>query len=106
MTNANQKGKRGEREFAKWLRENFGVFAKRGQQHSGSPDSPDVVADIPGIHLEVKRVERLNLQAAMGQAKRDCGDNVPVVCHRRNRSEWLVTVPAGFFFSLLMIDDI
>jgi len=106
MTNSNEKGKRGERELAKWLRDNFNVFAKRGQQHSGSPDSPDVVADIPGIHLEVKRVEKLNLHTAMEQAKRDCGDNVPVVCHRRNRSEWLVTVPAGFFFSLLMVDDI
>lgn len=50
---------------------------------------------LPGIHIEVKRVERLNVGEAMGQAIRDAGrfhDGVPVLFHRRNRQPWLVTM--------------
>ena len=50
---------------------------------------------LPGIHIEVKRVERLNLTDAMTQAVRDSEvfhDGAPTVFHRRNRSPWLVTM--------------
>ena len=61
--NSRQKGKRGEREAAVFLTVN-GLPARRGQQFSGSPDSPDVVCPLlPGVHLEVKRCERTNLEA-------------------------------------------
>ena len=87
------KGKVGEREVASELRRLFGVDARRGRQYSGGSDSPDVVADIPGIHLEVKRCERLSLYAAMRQSAGDAGtEKVPVVLHRQNREEWLVVV--------------
>ena len=88
-----EKGKRGERELASRLNE-LGVHgAARGQQYRGGGDSPDVVG-VPGVHVECKRVERLDLQAAMAQSVRDAegtGD-VPVVMHRRDREEWLVTM--------------
>lgn len=92
--NACQKGKRGERAFAAWLRENFGVAARRGRQFSGSPDSPDVVG-INGVHFEVKHVEKLNVWSAVDQACKDCGSNVPVVAMKRNRSEWLLVLKAS-----------
>ena len=56
--NSRAKGARGEREFAAFMREH-GYEAHRGQQFAGSADSPDVVHSIPGIHIEVKRVEAL-----------------------------------------------
>jgi len=89
----NAKGKAGEREAAAVLREVLGAPAARGQQYRGGSGSPDVVG-CPGLHLEVKRVERLNLEAAIAQAARDAssGGNVPVVLSRRNRGEWLATV--------------
>ena len=62
-----EKGKRGERELAGRLRE-YGYDARRGQQYSGM-DGDDVVG-LPGIHIECKRVERLDLYAAMDQAAR------------------------------------
>ena len=87
------KGKRGERELAAELRRLFGVEARRGVQYHGGSDSPDVVVDLPGIHVEVKRTERLSLYPAMRQAAVDAGaDKVPVVCHRQNREEWLAVV--------------
>ena len=95
MTNSRSKGKRGELEWAKWLNEHFDLAARRGQQFKGTPDSPDVVDGIPGTHAEVKRVEALNLQAAMVKAVEDAGTgDVPYVAHRRNRGEWMVTIRA------------
>ena len=98
--NSREKGKRGEREAVNFLT-TLGWMAKRGQQYAGGTDSPDVIHDIPGVHLEVKRVERLNLGAAMAQARRDAGPKTPVVMHRRNGEDWLVTVDAVTFFNLV-----
>ena len=92
MTNSRAKGKRGELEFAKLLRDN-GLVAYRGQQFRGGEDSPDVVCEsLPDIHFEVKRVERLDLVAAMAQACRDCGNKTPVVAHRKNGDPWMITM--------------
>lgn len=94
--NSRAKGQRGEREWAAWLRDNLGCTeARRGQQHRGGPDSPDVLGGIAGTHCEVKLVEKLSLYAAMDQAVREAGENaVPYVAHRRNRKPWLVIVQA------------
>jgi len=89
--NSRAKGAAGERELAEVLRGMGHTKSRRGQQFSGSPDSPDVCG-IAGIHPEVKRVQSLNLNAAMDQAVADCGENVPAVFHRRNNKPWLVTV--------------
>ena len=99
MVNSRQKGARGEREWAAVLR-NWGYAARRGQQFSGSPDSPDVVTDCP-FHFEVKRVQALNLDKAMRQAINDAGDDMPAVAHRKNQGEWLVTMRALDFFNIL-----
>lgn len=83
-----EKGKRGEREVASILRA-YGYDCRRGQQYHGGGDSPDV-AGLPGIHIEVKRTERLSLYDALAQAKRDAKEgNLPVVLHRKNESKWV-----------------
>lgn len=92
MINSNKKGKAGELEAAKLLRE-YGYDTRRGVQYKGGEDSPDVVG-LPYCHLEIKRVEHLNIQDAIDQAKRDrAPDELAVVMHRRNNCEWLVTMP-------------
>lgn len=91
--NSCQKGKRGEREAAKAVTEALGITARRGQQFSGL-EGEDIVTDLDGVHFEVKRVERLNLYAAMEQATLDAGvDDVPVVLHRKNGKQWVAIVP-------------
>ncbi len=82
-----EKGKRGERELASKLRE-YGYDARRGQQYSGI-GGEDVVG-LPGVHIEVKRTERLSLYDAMAQAIHDAKDKLPIVAHRRNNCDWLV----------------
>jgi Holliday junction resolvase len=102
--NSREKGKRGERAWRDALRE-AGFDARRGQQFSGSPESPDVVCDdLWWMHFEVKCVERLNIEDAMDQARRDAGGAVPVVAHKRRHRRWLVTLEAKDFFRLLRGD--
>lgn len=86
-----EKGKRGERELANVLK-SYGYNAKRGVQYHGGEDSPDVVG-LPGVHIECKRTERLDLYGAMAQAKADSGENKPAVMHRKNNCEWVVIQP-------------
>ena len=87
-----QKGKRGEREAAAELGQIFGCDARRGVQYQGGPDSPDVVLDGVNVHVEAKRVERLDLYGALEQATADAGDAVPIVWHRRNGKPSVVIV--------------
>ena len=112
--NSREKGKRGERQWRDELRAN-GYCARRGQQFSGSPESPDVVCDdLPWIHFEVKAVEKLNIEVAMEQGRADAAretsksnihhPKIPVVAHRRSFRPWLVTMEAEAFFKFLRGD--
>lgn len=97
--NSKQKGNRGEREFARLCRENGFHEARRGQQYNGL-DGEDVVG-LPYMHIEIKRVERLNISKAIRQAIEDAKeDQIPMVAHRKNREEWLVTMRAEDWFIL------
>lgn len=88
-----RKGKVGEREAAAELGTLLGCDARRGVQYHGGPDSPDVVLDGVGIHVESKRTETLSLYVAVDQAVSDAPTgSVPIVWHRRNRRESLVVV--------------
>ena len=87
-----RKGKRGEIEAAAEIRRLFRVEAHRGRQYQGSDESPDVKAEIHGVHFEVKRVEALRLYEALAQAIRDAGENIPVVLHRANGRPWVAIV--------------
>lgn len=103
--NSNRKGKVGEREFAEFLRAAGWPNARRGQQRAGV-DQPDVIGGPQGVHFEVKRVQSLNLGAAMRQATRDAGaGEVPVVAHRRNGEAWLATLPLDALLSLLRLAE-
>lgn len=89
--NSRQKGAAGERELAKKLRE-YGYDCRRGQQYCGTNGDADVIG-LEGIHIECKRVERLNIDDAMAQAIRDRREGeYPAVFHRKNNGKWLVTM--------------
>jgi Holliday junction resolvase len=91
MTNSKAKGARGERELSSKLKE-YGYNTRRGQQYCGANGDADVVG-LEGIHIECKRVEKLNVYDAISQAKADAKENeLPTVFHRKDRSEWLVTM--------------
>ena len=87
-----RKGRAGEMELARLL-QGYGYDVQPGRAVSYGA-TPDLVG-LPGVHIECKRNERLNVPEAMAQAVRDAekfGDGAPTVFHRRNRSGWLVTM--------------
>lgn len=102
MTNSKLKGKAGELELAKVLR-TFGYDCRRSVQYNGyAPDGQPDILGLPGIHVECKRVEQLNLYKAVQQSIRDNGDPcaLPAVFHRKNRQPWLVTMEIDDWMNL------
>ena len=95
-----EKGKRGEREVVALLKE-YGFKARRGQQFKGAKDSPDVIHDIPGVFIEVKQKEQLNIHAAMKKAGEEADGDTPLVFHRKNGMKWLVTMEANEFLFIM-----
>jgi Holliday junction resolvase len=89
------KGAQGERELAEVFR-TMGYTARRTQQYCGSNGDSDITVDeLPGLLIECKRVERLNIDEAMSKAKQDAAaqEKTPMVCHRKNGGDWMLTVP-------------
>lgn len=97
--NSREKGKKGEREISGILR-SYGYDTRRGVQYNGADGSADVIG-LPFCHLEIKRVERLNIEDAMSQSIHDARDGeMPVVMHRKNRCSWLVTMKLDDWINL------
>jgi hypothetical protein len=101
-----RKGAVGEREAAEKLNDVLGTRFHRGRQYHGGPDSPDLAGDLPGLHVEVKRTERLSLYPALAQARRDApGLAVPAVMHRANGKPWVIVVEVDDLIRLLDVVD-
>ena len=95
------KGKRGERQLAAFLRDE-GYDCHRGVQYQGGKDSPDVVG-LPLIHIECKFVERLNIYDAMKQSIRDSAEGEKPVVFFKNEAtnnKWYVTLRADDFMDI------
>lgn len=99
--NSRDKGKRGELEIAH-IMQDYGFSARRGQQFSGLQGDADVVG-VPYLHLEIKRVQALNLDKAMEQSQRDSREGeIPVVVHRKDRQDWRITMTLEEFMPMYM----
>lgn len=98
--NSKQKGAKGERELANKLKD-YGYNCRRTQQFCGNTGQADDVEGLDYIHIECKRVERLNIDEAIEQAVRDTKDNkFPAAFHRKNRKDWLVTMQLDTWIKL------
>lgn len=91
--NSKQKGARFERELATKFKQ-YGYEARRTAQYCGNSGEAADVIGLPGIHIEAKHQETMRLYDWMEQAKRDSkgSDNLPVVFHKKNNAEILVTM--------------
>lgn len=90
-----QKGKRVERELANILKDLGSSDARRTAQYNGLKGDSDVIAELtlPSFHLESKGDEKLVLKNAIDQAVTDSqGQKIPVVCHKKNRTPFYVTM--------------
>ena len=100
-----RKGRGRELELARVLQEyGYDVQPGRAQSYGEMPD----LTGLPGVHIECKRVERLNVPEAMKQAIRDAEkfhDGAPTLFHRRSREPWLVTMKLEDWLSLYQRKD-
>lgn len=102
--NSKSKGKRGELDLVHSLRDAGFPDVKRSVQYCGKATGTADLVGLPGVHVEAKNVERLNIWSALSQSQRDSqadgkGD-IPAVFFKRNRSGWYVAVPLKDFVSL------
>lgn len=96
------KGARFERSLASKFRE-YGYDARRTAQYCGNTGDASDVIGLPGIHIEAKHQERMNLYEWMAQAKRDAragGDKLPAVFHKKNNCAILVTMELDDWMNL------
>lgn len=101
--NSKQKGARFERQLASRFRDQ-GYDARRTAQYCGNTGDASDVVGLPGIHVEAKHQEKMQLYAWMAQAKRDAeaggGQSLPAVFHKKNNAEILVTMTLDDWFHL------
>ena len=103
MVNSKQKGKRGELEFCHYCMDRGYENIERSQQYCGIKGDADVVG-IDGLHIEVKRVQKLNIDKAMNQSISDAKeDEMPIVAHRKDRDYWKVTMKAEDFLKIYKV---
>ena len=96
---ARNKGANAERELANLIRDMWGYPTHRGKVFYGESD----VVGLDGIHIECKRQERLNIWDAMKQAQEEAKkrqDGLPTVFHRKDGTEWLVTMTLSDWIDL------
>lgn len=102
------KGKRGEREVAK-IFQKAGFPARRSVQYNGRPGTAADVVGVPGLHIEVKLVERESIRAWYRQAEMDASasqeQEIPIVVHKKSREPWLVTLSLDDFVKLIRSEE-
>lgn len=89
-----RKGAQAERELRRLLNDELGISACRNfaQSFQGGCD----LIGVGPWALEVKRQERLTLQAWWRQACRQAGVAIPALAYRQSRRPWLVQVPLEY----------
>ena len=102
--NSKQKGARFERQLASLFREYGYTDSRRTAQYCGNTGDASDVVGLPGIHVEAKHQERMQLYDWMDQAKRDSKDTgkLPAVFHNKNNHEILVSMPLDVFMKIYM----
>lgn len=102
-----QKGARFELEIAHYLQDHGYPEAHRTAQHCGKTGDAGDVEGIPGLHVECKHVEKLNLYSAYHQAVRDNNaknnGDIPVVIHKKNRETVMVSLSLDDFIKIFSV---
>ena len=98
------KGARFELEVAHYLCDHGYPDAHRTAQYCGKTGDAGDVEGIPGLHIECKHVEKLNLYSAHHQSVRDNNaqnnGDIPIVVHKKNRETTLVSLSLDDFIKI------
>lgn len=94
-----RKGANGEREVAAIFRD-AGIECRRERE---GRQGADLLLDVPGYHVSVKRHETLRLPLWIREAEA-AGDGVPIIAHRSNGGRWYATLPLEDLACLVTAD--
>lgn len=103
-----RKGKKGELKARHYLISlGFGDAntTRRGQQHAGGPESPDVVCEsLPNVRIEVKCDQSVDLGTekmgkVIAKAKEDAGGKAWAVLWKHDHRPWMLTFYAPAYMS-------
>lgn len=99
---ARNKGKGGELEVVHVFRD-AGVEAERSApMQAGNNGHGDIACALPGLFIEAKRQERLEIPAWLRKLQADCPEGrTPVLAFRQNRDSWRAVVPLEWLAQLL-----
>lgn len=98
-----RKGKEGELEVARILREHGWPDAKRTSDGRAQVERGDIGDGPLDVHIEVRRHEKIAIWACLADAERDARDgDTPVVVFRRSRSRWYAALPLEALLDLLL----
>jgi hypothetical protein len=101
-----RKGAKGELEAIALIREAGWSHARRTHDGRTQSGRGDVAGGPAGVHVEIKRVERLNVPGALAQVRADADPlDIPVLVHRPSRSEWMATLPLADLLPLLALRE-
>lgn len=101
-----RKGAEGELEVVHALHRHGWGFAERTSRGDSQADTGDIAHGPAGVHLEVKRQEKLSVPKAFDQcAERTNQLDVPVVIHRPSRHVWMATLPLEDLLPLLALKE-
>ncbi|MBQ1994899.1 MAG: hypothetical protein II237_01755 [Clostridia bacterium] len=102
--NSKQKGARFERQLASIFRDYGYSESHSTAQYCGNTGDASDVVGLPSLHIEAKHQETMRLYDWVEQAKRDAAANgegkIPVVFHKKNNAEILVTLPLDGFMQI------
>lgn len=91
--NVRTKGSKGEREFIRILSEKLGLDLKRNLQQF--QESGCDVLRIPDWAIEIKRHEKLSLEAWWRQAVKNANtaNRIPALAYRQSYKPWRIIIP-------------
>ncbi len=100
--NSRAKGKRGELEVVAVAK--AAGFPDAARTSDGrAQDQRGDISGVPLLHLEVKRVQRFDIEAWMDQARSDRPPGtIATVVHRRNDMPWLATMDFDALLGLVL----
>lgn len=100
--NSKQKGARFERQLAKIFRDYGYTDARRTAQYCGNTGDASDVVGLPKLHCEAKHQNTMHLYDWVAQAVRDSekSGNLPVVFHKKDNAEILVTLRLDDFMKI------
>jgi hypothetical protein len=102
--NSKQKGARFERALASRFRDYGYKDSRRTAQYCGNTGDASDVVGLPGLHIEAKHQETMQLYKWITQAKNDAAASgekkLPAVFHKKNNANILVTMEFDDFMQI------